>query len=105
MLSHIESRVFLWNVFPLHPHKPGLPFTNRAHNAQERAEGSAILGKLVKLLNPKRIVAIGNDAELAASGFSDTCEIIKVRHPSYGGQTDFSRKITEIYSIKFGGLI
>lgn len=105
MLSHIESRVFLWNVFPLHPHKPGLPFTNRAHNAKERAEGSAILGKLVKLLNPKRIIAIGNDAELATSGFSDTCEIIKVRHPSYGGQTDFIRKITEIYSIKFGGLI
>ena len=36
MLEHIDARIFLWNVFPLHPHESGDPFTNRQHNAHER---------------------------------------------------------------------
>ena len=32
MLSRIQDvPIFLWNVFPLHPHEPAKPFTNRPH--------------------------------------------------------------------------
>src|SRR5690348_15042459 len=32
MLEDIDARIFLWNVFPLHPHDSHAPFTNRKHN-------------------------------------------------------------------------
>ena len=99
MLDQIESRVFLWNVFPLHPHEADDPFTNRQHNSLERAAGEAVLATLVSLLRPRRILAIGNDAAAAAQRVTATLPVVCVRHPSYGGQTQFLRQISELYEI------
>ncbi|MGY4106351.1 uracil-DNA glycosylase [Aeromonas encheleia] len=97
MLEHIDARIFLWNVFPLHPHESGKPFTNRQHNARERRSGEELLAQLIALLRPSRIVAIGNNAAAAAHRITDTVPVICVRHPSYGGQTQFQKQITELY--------
>lgn len=102
MLGDIDSRVFLWNVFPLHPHKPDEPFTNRQHNARERRAGEEVLRELITLLKPARIVAIGNDAADAASRVADVMPVICVRHPSYGGQTEFMRQIADLYDATVG---
>jgi len=96
-LSQIDSRVFLWNVFPLHPHKLNSPFTNRAHNALERRTGEMFLSMLVNIVNPRRIIAIGNDAASSARIICQGKEVVKVRHPSYGGQTDFLSSIRRLY--------
>ena len=48
---------------------------------------------MVELLRPKRIVAIGNDAEKAAKRFHGQCEVYKVRHPSYGGKNVFMDQV------------
>lgn len=53
MLEHIDARIFLWNVFPLHPHESGDPFTNRQHNARERRAGEELLQQLIVLLRPR----------------------------------------------------
>ncbi|WP_369907268.1 uracil-DNA glycosylase [Limnobacter sp. SAORIC-690] len=97
MLEHIDARIFLWNVFPLHPHESGDPFTNRQHNAQERRAGEELLQQLIVLLKPSRIVAIGNDAAAAVHRITDAVPVICVRHPSYGGQTQFQSQISELY--------
>lgn len=97
MLEHIDARIFLWNVFPLHPHESGDPFTNRQHNARERRAGEELLQQLIDLLRPSRIVAIGNDAAAAAHRITDTVPVICVRHPSYGGQIQFQEQISELY--------
>lgn len=97
MLEHIDARVFLWNVFPLHPHQPGDPFTNRQHRQHERCAGEQLLKELIQLLEPARIVAIGRDAESAAQRVVSTQPVISVRHPSYGGQAQFQRQIAELY--------
>ena len=102
MLGDIDSRVFLWNVFPLHPHKPDEPFTNRQHNARERRAGEEVLRELITLLKPARIVAIGNDAAAAAGRVADVMPVICVRHPSYGGQTEFMRQIADLYDATVG---
>lgn len=104
-LDQIAEPVFLWNVFPLHPHKPTDPFTNRAHNARERRAGTAILAQLVRLLRPRRLIAVGNDAERALHQVSLELPVLKVRHPSYGGQADFARQIGELYGIRTRTLI
>jgi hypothetical protein len=97
MLKNIDARIFLWNVFPLHPHDAGDPFTNRQHNARERRAGENLLKELLELLRPNRIVAIGNDAAAAAKRITDEIPVICVRHPSYGGQTQFQTQIEQLY--------
>ncbi|PYG53225.1 uracil-DNA glycosylase, partial [Rhizobium sp. UGM030330-04] len=100
VLEQITSPIFLWNVFPLHPHEPGVPFSNRVHNSRERMAGEELLEMLVDYLKPKKIVAIGNDAEKAAIRIKGHCKAMKVRHPSYGGQNIFLEQIRSIYNIE-----
>ena len=99
MLDQIDEAVFLWNVFPLHPHEPELPFTNRQHNAKERRAGEEILSLLLSLLRPRRVLAVGKDAFAAATRVAGQCSVTLVRHPSYGGQRQFERQVTDLYGL------
>ena len=96
VLSQINSHIFLWNVFPLHPHNSEEPFSNRSHNSQERRIGEDILAELIRLLNPRCLVAIGNDAAKTANRLAESHEVVHVRHPSYGGQTVFLRQVARM---------
>ena len=95
-ISKIDIPIFLWNIFPLHPHKSGNPFSNRPHNCSERRAGEKCLSQLILLLKPRRLIAVGNDAARSAQCLSKKC-VIQVRHPSYGGQTKFLSQIRELY--------
>lgn len=98
ILLRVNSPVFLWNVFPLHPFTDGDPFSNRAHNAQERKAGAEILVKIINYIKPRRIIAVGNDAyNVVSTAFSDV-KVHKVRHPSYGGQSEFLATMTKLYA-------
>lgn len=97
ILLRVNVPIFLWNVFPLHPFVQGDPFTNRAHNAKERKAGAEILIQMVEHLQPKRIIAIGNDAYNVLSGVFTEDFVYKARHPSYGGQTEFLTTMNTLY--------
>lgn len=105
VLERIDRPIFLWNVYPLHPHAADDPFSNRSHNAAERRAGMEVLSQLVSLLKPRRLVAVGNDAEKALHPFGGEIEVIKVRHPSYGGQADFLRQVRQTYGLVEGSLL
>lgn len=105
VLGEIDENVFLWNVFPLHPHEADDPFTNRAHNALERDAGEQILSELITLLSPRRLVAVGNDAAKSAARVAANLEVVQVRHPSYGGQTTFLKQVRTLYNCRPGTLI
>jgi hypothetical protein len=102
VLTLVAVPVFLWNVFPLHPHEPGDPFSNRPHRPRERAVGEDLLAELIAMLQPRRLVAIGNDAAKAGRRLAANVQLIKVRHPSYGGQNDFVRQIQSLYTSSRG---
>ena len=95
-LRGADEPFFLWNVFPLHPHPPGAPFSNRAHTAAERAAGEAILAELIGLLRPERIIAVGRDAESAAARVAPRLERVALRHPSHGGEALFRAQIAAL---------
>lgn len=97
VLSQVRATIFLWNVFPLHPHEPGNPFSNRSHNSRERRAGEEFLSQLISLLRPRRLIAIGNDAGQTARRFYDQNRVIPVRHPSHGGQIKFITQMNELY--------
>ena len=98
-LRRINENIFMWNVFPFHPHEHNRQFTNRSHNTKERNIGLEILQELVQLLKPEKIVAIGNDAYTCARKVFNNNDVFKVRHPSYGGEKVFSRQISDLYNI------
>ncbi len=99
VLQRLRRRVFLWNVFPLHPHRPGAPFSNRPHNVQERRAGEEFLAELLALLRPRRVVAIGACAAASAQRLCGRQRLIRVRHPSHGGQAEFLVQMKTLYSL------
>jgi hypothetical protein len=100
MLRLVPAAVFLWNVFPFHPHEPDDPFSNRSHRPHERVVGEQLLSQLVAMLRPRRLVGIGNDAAKVASRVAGITGVMHVRHPSYGGQAEFIHQIQVLYDLK-----
>ena len=99
VLDAIYTPIFLWNVFPFHPHESGNAFTNRSHNSSERRVGEEILSELITLLKPREIIAVGNDAFGVAVRLAAGITVQKVRHPSYGGQNEFLSQLRAIYTL------
>ncbi|CAN7386787.1 MULTISPECIES: uracil-DNA glycosylase [Rhizobium] len=98
MLNRINRPVFLWNVFPLHPHEPHDPQSNRCHTRSEREACRPLLTWLLDVLKPRNVVAIGRDAQLALADLG--IEAQQVRHPSYGGQTEFISGVERVYGLR-----
>lgn len=86
-LAGRSERILLWNVFPLHCHEPDRALSNRRHSARERNACRDLTEGMVAMVRPKRIVAIGRDAQSAMAGFG--YQALAVRHPSYGGKAEF----------------
>jgi hypothetical protein len=64
-LRDLQRPIFLWNVFPLHPHNRNDPLSNRCHTREERQACQPLLVWLLNTLKPKTVIAIGRDAQLA----------------------------------------
>jgi uracil-DNA glycosylase len=97
LLSRLGEPAVLWNIFPLHPHEPSDPLSNRCHTRVERDATWPLLTALITMIKPRRIVAIGRDAGLALAGLDISLEV--VRHPSYGGQAEFVSGVRKIYGL------
>jgi hypothetical protein len=96
-LRSLNRPVFLWNVFPLHPHEPGDPMSNRCHNRLERTACQPLLLWLLEALQPKSVVAIGRDAQAALRDLG--IQAVAIRHPSYGGEAEFVMGLAEHYGM------
>jgi uracil-DNA glycosylase len=86
-LAHVRRRVLLWNVFPLHCHQRGRPLSNRRHTQAEWLACRDLLADVAAMAKPRRIVAIGREAEKALTALGLRC--VAVRHPAYGGKAAF----------------
>lgn len=95
IIQEVNANAFLWNVFPFHPHEAGDAMSNRRHTAREFCECQDVLVSLIHALRPKRLIALGIDAQKAVMklGF----QVSAVRHPSYGGHIEFAGTIRTLY--------
>lgn len=98
MLSRIGEPVFLWNVFPFHPHEPDAPMTNRCHTKSEHRATEWVLTNLIKILQPEHVYTIGGDARRGLDKMG--IETVSFRHPSYGGQTQFISEVEAAYGLE-----
>ncbi len=82
-----------WNVFPFHPHQPGLQPSNRTPKSSELAAGRPYLDLVVEILAPHTLIAVGRVAEKALRRWYPEVHSLAVRHPSHGGKTAFAAGI------------
>jgi hypothetical protein len=83
----LEERVILWNTVPGHPFIPGRPLSNRRPTRGEIAQGLVLLERLIGILEPVTLVAVGRIAETILAGRG----AVYVRHPAQSGATAFRR--------------
>ena len=98
LIQEVGRIPFLWNAFPFHPFESGEPMTNRCHSRKELKQIWEINEMLFELLQPNRYIGIGNDAVALLTAQGLNCEY--VRHPSYGGQSDFEAGIRRLYNLR-----
>lgn len=80
-----EDGVLLWNLVPTHPHRSGVPASNRPPT---RAEIEAARPFLQRLAGGRRVVPVGRLAHTWLGG-------PYVRHPSHGGAQAFRAGLVE----------
>ena len=80
-----EERVLLWNAVPTHPHRPGSPLTNRKPTAAESTAGRLFARRLIQIVQPRAVIAIGRVAESILDQ-----RIPYIRHPANGGAARFA---------------
>jgi uracil-DNA glycosylase family 4 len=85
----LSDQVLLWNVVPLHPHRPGAPASNRSPTGAETAAGLPFVHELAA---GKRIVAVGRLAQRALGA-------PYVRHPSHGGAAAFRAGLMNLLDV------
>jgi hypothetical protein len=78
----LEEQALLWNAVPLHPAGPH-PLSNRRPTAGELLEGVRWLERLVALIRPGQLLAIGR----TAGGVLPDAPVL--RHPANAGATLF----------------
>ena len=85
----LEATTVLWNACPTHP-AGATALSNRTPNKAELAAGLAWLDRLIILLAPERVVAIGRSAQASLPG------VTVIRHPANGGATACRAGIAEL---------
>lgn len=75
----IVEDVLLWNLVPTHPHRPGIPLSNRRPTAAEISGGLPFVERVAR---GRRVLAVGRLAQQALGA-------PYVRHPSHGGAAAF----------------
>lgn len=93
-LRRHNARALGWNAWPFHPHRFGLPQSNRTPRIAELRAGLDLLHAALSLAPGIPVVAMGNSAarSLQELGIEHT----KVRHPAQGGANQFSAGLAQI---------
>jgi uracil-DNA glycosylase len=91
-----EEDVLLWNTVPTHPHRSGEPLTNRRPTAAEIAEGAAYARRLLELVRPRLVVAVGGVARVLGE------DVPTVRHPANAGAAQFADGMRRLFARREG---
>lgn len=95
-LSSLNQLPLLWNAFPFHPHKANQPQSNRKPTAQELEMGGHFLREFMDLFGQPTVTAVGRQAETSLTNLNIPHQT--VRHPSYGGKTQFAAGLKTVLS-------
>ena len=86
-----HPRAFAWNIMPFHPHHIDVPLSNRRPSRSEIDWALPVLIRLINLLAPIRIIAVGKVASSTLAKIN--IPALTIRHPSHGGAQIFRSEI------------
>ncbi len=92
VLKSHHPKFLVWDCIPFHPHMEGAPLSIRTPKNEEIKEFSELLNRIIEVVKPSQILAIGRTAEKALSKGS-----IYVRHPANGGAKRFREGMEKIF--------
>ncbi|WP_308468726.1 uracil-DNA glycosylase [Rathayibacter soli] len=88
VLADLDFLPLLWSAYPLHPHRPGNPQSNRTPSTAEVALGLPIWRDLRELFSIETTVAVGNIGYRSITKAGES--VTRVRHPAHGGKVEFA---------------
>jgi hypothetical protein len=88
-LTKKKNTPLFWNSFPFHPHPKGNEHKNRAPTSHEIKEGMIHLQRLHSIFKPEVIAGIGEKGVECAKRVCPNQNILYIRHPSFGGKSEF----------------
>ena len=91
----VEDRVLLWNAVPTHPHMPDNPLSNRRPGLAEIDAGGEFARRVLELVQPPTVVAIGRVAESVLASILGK-PVPYVRHPANAGAPEFADGMREL---------
>lgn len=94
VLGPYFPQFFTWNSVPFHPYKEGKPMSIRNPGNREVQVYTETLRKILDVMQPEKMLAIGRKAEYAYGKIDVACTYI--RHPSQGGARKFEEGINEV---------
>jgi len=94
-LARWHPHFLAWNCIPMHPHRPGQPFSNRTPSRREVDAFTGLLAEISDRVKSRQVLALGRTAErtLQRIGIPATY----VRHPSHGGAAAFQASIEALW--------
>ncbi len=93
-VGELERLPVLWNALPFHPHRTGLPNSNRTPARKELEMGQPFLLSLMALFPAARPIAVGQKAGQALTRWGQDAP--QIRHPSHGGARLFREQLTQL---------
>jgi uracil-DNA glycosylase len=93
-ISKYDTIPLLWAVYPLHPHEAENTESNRTPTRAEVVAMKDHLQKLIHIIQPKAVVALGNTAKRTLDDLGIDAQ--KLRHPARGGGPVFERQLDEL---------
>lgn len=91
----VEDQVLLWNAVPTHPHRPDDPLSNRRPDVAEVEAGGDFARRLLELVRPPNVIAIGRVAESVLTPMLGRA-VPYVRHPANAGAAEFADGMREL---------
>jgi len=95
-LATKNSTPLFWNSFPYHPHPEGNENKNRTPTDEEIKYGVKFLHALNVIFKPEIIAGVGNSGVDCAERAFPELKIQYIRHPSFGGKSEFIEGMNEI---------
>ncbi|MGI3212140.1 uracil-DNA glycosylase [Roseovarius tibetensis] len=92
----LTDHVVLWNVFPFHPYRAGVPLTNRTPSHTDVAAHLDILTDLHSRFPAARVICIGNTARDHLRPLAP--DLPTLRHPANGGASKFRAGLRDLVS-------
>ncbi len=93
VLARYFPHFLTWNTVPFHPHKEH-PLSIRTPTNREIEAFSGVLERIVDVIDPSHVVAVGRKAERALNQIG--IRNIYVRHPSQGGAKSFEDGVVKV---------